>query len=40
MEEEEIVKGAQAIGAVLRVLGFGVAVALVAAAVWLWHRVF
>ncbi len=38
MEEEEIVKGAQAIGAILRVLGFGVAVALVAAAVWLWRR--
>ncbi len=40
MEEEEIVKGAQAIGALVTVLGFVVVVALVSAAVWFWHRVF
>lgn len=40
MEEEEIVRGAQAIGTILRVLGVAVAVALASAAVWLWHRVY
>jgi hypothetical protein len=38
MEEEEIVKGAQLIGAVLKVLASAVVLGLAALAVWMWAR--
>jgi len=38
MEEEELVRGAQALSLVLRMLAGALVVALVAVGVWLWRR--
>ena len=38
MEEEEIIRGAQTIARVLRVLAFCIALALAAFGVWTWAR--